>query len=171
MDRVTCEYCGLPFRVRRSEPGRPVYCCTGCAMLGRIPVDDQGQFPVNGHLVSALVTGFVVFNQLLFWLVAELLVREGRAAQAARFFWLSAGAAGAVWLSLLWLQWREREFHTAEKIAMLAGVAGLGAAYCQRPPPPALLAGLSAALAVWTFRGLLLKAFRFGSGEKKTPKP
>ena len=168
MERVTCQYCGLPFRVRKVAAGEAHFCCTGCAMLSRIPVDAEGQFPVNAHLVAALITGFILFNQLLFWLIAELLVREGRMAVAVRLFWLSGGAAAALWVSLLLLQRRVKALRGAEAVAMALGLAGLAWAFWRQPPRPLGLAGVSLVLTAWTFRGLLLRGFR---APKRAPKP
>lgn len=141
-------------------------------MLGRIPVDGQGQFPVNAHLVSALATGFLLFNQVLFWLVAVLLVREGKAVPALRFVWMSGGTALAVWLSLAWMLWRERTLRAVEMAAMAAGLAGLGWACHRKPPSAGEAAVVSALLAAWVFRGALRRLFGAGRGSaKKSPNP
>ncbi len=157
MTPVTCRYCGLPFRVRRVEPGRDYFCCTGCAMLRRLPTDEKGQFPVNAHLVSALVAGFLFFNELLFWLVAVLLVREGRMALAVRFLWLAAGSGLAVWLALAILQWRERVARAIDVIAMALGLVVFAWALRRCPPVPWEMAVANFGLIAWTFRGLLRK--------------
>ncbi len=157
MAHVSCHYCGLPFKVRHADPGRDYFCCTGCAMMSRVPVDDKGQFPINGHLVSALVTGFVFFNQLLFWLVAELLVRESRMALAVRFFWLAGGAALTVWLSLAILHWKERSVRAGDVVFMALGLVGYGLALRRLPPMPLEVAAANLVLIAWSFRGLLRK--------------
>lgn len=154
MNPVTCHYCGLPFKVRRVEPGREYFCCTGCAMLARVPVDEKGQFPVNAHLVSALATGFLFFNEVLFWLVAVLLVRDGKMALALRFFWLAAGAALAVWGSLAFLLWKEKAARALDWIFMAGGLVAFGAACRQWPPLPVGMAVANAALIAWCFRGV-----------------
>jgi len=157
MTRVSCHYCGLPFKVRRVEEGRDYFCCTGCAMLSRVPVDEKGQFPVNAHLVSALMTGFLFFNELLFWLVAVLLVRESKMALAVRFFWLSGGTALVVWLALAILHWKERAARAVDVIFMALGLVVLAVAFRRQPPWPLELAVANAVLIVWSFRGLLRK--------------
>jgi len=157
MAAVTCRYCGLPFRVRKAESGRDYFCCTGCAMLSRLPVDEKGQFPVNAHLVSALVAGFLFFNELLFWLLAELLVREGRMALAVRLFWLAGGAALAVWLALAVLQWKEKAARTIDFVIMALGLAVFAAALRRLPPLPLEMAVANVVLIAWCFRGLLRK--------------
>lgn len=154
MERTTCHYCGLPFKVRRVEPGREYFCCTGCAMLNRVPVDEKGQFPVNAHLVSALATGFLFFNEILFWLVATLLVRDGRMALAMRFFWLAASAALAVWAALAVLLWKEKAARVADYIFMAAGLVVFGFAARRLPPFPVEMAVANVALIAWCFRGV-----------------
>jgi len=157
MQPVTCRYCGLPFRVRRVEPGRDYFCCTGCAMLSRVTTDGQGQFPVNAHLVTALVAGFSFFNEVLLWLVAELLVRESRMALAVRFFWLAGGAALAVWLALAVLQWKGKATRAADYVVMALGLAVFAVALRRMPPIPLEMAAANVGLVAWSFRGLLRK--------------
>jgi hypothetical protein len=157
MARVSCHYCGLPFSVRKEETTRDYFCCTGCAMLSRLPTDDKGQFPVNAHLVSALMTGFLFFNELLLWLVAELLVREGRMALAVRFFWLAGGVALAVWLALAALQLKERAARSVDFIFMALGLVVFAAAFRRWPPMPLEMAVANVVLITWSFRGLLRK--------------
>lgn len=157
MSPVTCHYCGLPFKVRRADPGREYFCCTGCAMLSRVPVDAQGQFPVNAHLVAALTTGFLFFNQLLCWLVGVLLVREGRMAVALRFFWLADAAALAVWLALAFLLWKQRTARAADCVLMVAAAAVFVFAHRQLPPVLQDMAVVNLVLLGWNFRGVLRK--------------
>jgi hypothetical protein len=157
MARVSCHYCGLPFQVNRVVPDRDYFCCTGCAMASRLPIDDKGQFPVNAHLVSALATGFLYFNELLFWLVAVLLVRESRMALAVRFFWLAGAAALAVWIALAVLQWREKAARTVDFVVMTLGLAALLVAFRRLPPWPLPMAVANGVLIAWCFRGLLRK--------------
>jgi hypothetical protein len=157
MARVSCHYCGLPFQVKRVVPDRDYFCCTGCAITSRLPIDDKGQFPVNAHLVSALVAGFLFFNELLFWLVAVLLVRESRMALAVRFFWLAGGAALAVWIALAILQWKEKAARAVDVVVTALGLVALAAAFLRSPPWPLPMAISNGVLIAWCFRGLLRK--------------
>ena len=157
MTSVSCKYCGLPFRVPRAEAGRDYFCCTGCAMLSRVPIDEKGQFPVNAHLVSALVAGFLFFNELLFWLVAVLLVRDSKMALAVRFFWLSGCAALAVWLALAILHWKEQAARAVDLVFMALGLVALAVAFRRLPPWPVEMAVTNVLLIVWSFRGLWRK--------------
>ena len=157
MTPVACRYCGLPFKVHRVHPGREYFCCTGCATLARVPVDAQGEFPVNGHLVSALVVGFLYFNQLLFWSLAALLARDdSQLALAARFHWLMAGAALVVWLALMIIPLREKTARTPDFLMAAAALAAHGFALLSSRPPSGLwLAVANAAWLLWSLRGVL----------------
>jgi len=158
MTSVTCAYCGLPFKAVRVEPGRPAYCCTGCAIASRVPVDAKGDFPVNGALVSALATGFLFFNQLLFWALSVVLRTEDRFAAANACELASWGAGAATWLVLAAGLvrtgaggWADRAFVA---IALVTGVVGaLGGSL-------ACAAGANALLLAWSVRGLLKQKTR-----------
>ena len=126
-------------------------------MLSRVPTDDKGQFPVNAHLVSALVAGFLFFNELLFWLVAVLLVRESRMALAVRLFWLAGSAAVAGWIALAALHWKERAARALDFVFMALGLVMLALAFRQLPPHPLEMAIANVILIAWSFRGLLRK--------------
>jgi hypothetical protein len=155
MSTVNCRYCGIPFHVRRNEPGQDYFCCSGCALLARVPVDAQGNFPVNAHLVWALALGFLYFNQLLAWAVAALLLREGRAALADRFWWITISAAFAVWLGVFWLQHKEKVARGKDYAFGIICLTLLGAAFVAWPPRGGLLAAANAIWLGWAFRGLL----------------
>ncbi|ATC62976.1 hypothetical protein CMV30_02790 [Nibricoccus aquaticus] len=161
MTPVACRYCGLPFKVTRVEPGRDYFCCTGCAMLARVPVDAQGQFPVNAQLISVLVTGFLYFNQLLFWLLSVLLAREdAQAALAVRFGWLAAGAALVVWAAVLLVQLREKSARAGDFVGAALVLAMHGVAFRVQPPSAVCMAGANALLLLWSVRGLLRRKRR-----------
>ena len=156
MSPVACRYCGLPFKVRRVEPGRDYFCCTGCAMLARVPVDQSGQFPVNAQLISMLAVGFLYFNQLLFWLLGVLLARDAAQVETAvRFGWLAAAAALAVWLATIVIQWRERTARRADHVGA-ALVLIVHVAACRETPPAAwLMAAANGGWLIFQARGLL----------------
>jgi hypothetical protein len=156
MTPVACRYCGLPFKVSRVEPGRDYFCCTGCAMLARVPVDPQGQFPVNSHLISALVTGFLYFNQLLFWLLSILLARDAAQSELAqRFGWLAAAAAFVVWAAVLIVQLREKSARAGDFVVAALALAVHGLAFRVLPPSAVCMAAANAVLLLWSVRGLL----------------
>jgi len=156
MTPVACRYCGLPFKVRRVEPGQEYFCCTGCAMLARVPVDPQGQFPVNAHLISALVVAFLYFNQLLFWLLGAVLARdETQTVLAQRFGWLAAIMAVVVWIAVVIVQRREKAARGGDVIVAGLALGVHGIAFHVLPPAAAYMAGANAFLLVWSSRGLL----------------
>ena len=75
MQRLSCDYCGLPFRAPyKPAAGEKAFCCSGCAMASRLGIDGEA-FPVTPQLVFDLVFAFAVFNQFLLWLLAVALVR------------------------------------------------------------------------------------------------
>ena len=155
MSKVSCHYCGLPFNAVRVQPGREYFCCSGCALASRVPVDEDGKFPVNPPLVAAMAVGFLFFNQLLFWLLETLLVREGRQAVAGRFEEASLALGGIAWIALAVVQWRlgARRWVDALAVALTAGLmAGAfsgGSLACA--------SSATAALVVWSTRGVLKK--------------
>jgi hypothetical protein len=156
MTPVACRYCGLPFKVRRVEAGRDYFCCTGCAMLARVPVDAQGQFPVNSHLVFALLTGFFYFNQLLFWILATLLSRDADGTVLAlRFGWLAAGTALVVWGTVLLVQLRERTARAPDFVVAALVLTTHAIAFRITPPSAPCMAAANAVLLGWSLRGLL----------------
>jgi hypothetical protein len=155
MSQVTCRYCGLPFRVRRVEPGRDYFCCTGCSILGRVPIDASGNYPVNEQLVSALTVGFLYFNQVLATAVSLLLRKQDELQLADRFAWIAAGAALIVWLAVVFLQGRLNVRRGKDIVFALLALAILGSSFTQLPPRGALLVAGNAVLLIWNVRGLL----------------
>ena len=155
MNKVACHYCGLPFKALRVQPGREYFCCSGCAIASRVPVDGNGKFPTNPTLLTALGVGFVFFNQLMFWLLAVLLIREGRAPVADRFETASLAAGTLAWVALAIAQWwlGARRWVDTVVVALTAGL--LASAYASGSLACAAAAGV--ALATWSVRGFLNK--------------
>jgi hypothetical protein len=153
MPRVQCSYCGLPFNVRQVEPGRPYYCCSGCALLSRLPQPGAGgEFPVTPALVVALCAGIAFFNQVLFWTPGIAMARDQRAEQALLFAQVSAGLGVAVWLTLVVTMARAASRSWTDAAAAVVTLAGLvGAGLARRPAGWAVL--VNAALALWLARG------------------
>lgn len=151
--KVVCAHCKLPFSVARVVPGRAVYCCSGCALAARVPVDAQGQFPVNAALLGALGLGFAFFNQALFWLLAVLVARDPEgAANATRLGWASFGVGWGAWMGLAWSQFQAGARRPAD---VIVGALTLGLwawAALRASLPLAVLA--NALFAAWALRGL-----------------
>lgn len=157
---VTCAHCGLPMRVRRVGPGQCYYCCSGCAFLARLPGGGEA-FPVTPALVAGLGAGFVVFNQLLFWLGAFLIGREsGREGLAANLALASIVCGGVLALLLVVTQWKSGAIRLGD--FFVVGVVGalLGFALVHRSPEWAVFASVVHLL--WSGRGMW-------RGRKKTP--
>lgn len=106
MSELHCEYSGVPIHVARPQPGRKYFSCIGCALASRVPVDEQGNFPINRTLIAVLLGGLVIFNQGLFWLLAWLLAGQGRQVVSDRFVVASLAVGGAMWFLLVVTQWR-----------------------------------------------------------------
>lgn len=123
MQPVECDYCGLPFKVRRVTPGEKHYCCAGCALADQVKQAD-GQFPVTPELVLALLAGFAVFNQVLGALMSWLMANEGRLVLAERFWWASLAAGGLTWLLTTASQLRSGAQRGID-LVILAASAGL----------------------------------------------
>jgi len=151
--KVTCEHCGLPFAVARATPGRALYCCSGCALAARVPVDASGQFPVNATLVTALGLGFGLFNQLLFWLLAVLVARRDEGLEnAERLALVSFAIGAAVWAALVLCQARVGARRLADGV--LAAASGAGLAWAWSVATPGLAFAANGLLALWALRGL-----------------
>lgn len=156
--KVVCEHCGLPFSVMRATPGRAVYCCSGCALAARVPVDANGQFPVNSALIAALSTGFVFFNQILFWLLAVLLARREDAAalsNSGRFVFASLTVGIAVWATLAVFQIKSGARRVLDWIVLALALGGVVLALARANPAIAAIA--NGLLAAWSLRGLARK--------------
>ncbi len=163
MSQVQCQYCGLPFKVRRVEAGRAYYCCSGCALASRLPPGGvDGRYPVIPALVVALVVGFVFFNEVLFWTLALEIAREHRPETAQVFARLSAGLGLFVWAALFAGLWRAAVHRWSDVVMALATLVLVVTAV--RPGlSPGGVVGANAALALWVARGW---------GKQKTlPKP
>ena len=160
MERLTCDFCRLPFRApARPAAGRKVYCCSGCAMADQLGIDGA-QFPITPQLVFDLVFGFGVFNQALLLLLATALGREGRMGGAALCLLISA-ALGVV-LYLVALAWQGRagwlRASDAFVFALAAGplLAGLVLAWRTCGFAGAALGlAVNLGLVLWSVRGFL----------------
>ena len=160
MERLICDYCGLPFRAPyKPAEGRRAFCCSGCAMASQLGIDGA-KFPVTPQLVFDLVFGFGVFNQALLLLLATALGREGRPGGAALCLLISAAIGVLMYLSALAWQWRAGWLRASDAwvFALAAGpvFAGLALAWCTRGFAGAGL-GLvvNLGLSLWTARGFV----------------
>ena len=153
MPRIQCTYCGLPFTVRTVEPGRAVFCCSGCALASRLPAAGSGgEFPITPALVVALVTGFALFNEVFFWGLALALARDQRAELAQLFVRVSAGLGLLVWGLLAAGMWRAAVRHWTDGLVAAATLIVMVGSLV-----PTLSAGCelaaNAVLVLWLARG------------------
>lgn len=160
MPAVSCVHCGGAIRGARAEIDAPACCCGGCALRARVPVDAQGNFPVNGSLSVALVIGFLFFNQLLAWGMGVLSARQGKISAVSKWFWAEEVLAVAVWLTTLvvlvrWKVFRRREF----VVAVITGGSMVFAA-TQNQPVPAWFVVANAIWLTWGFRGIFRRPVR-----------
>ena len=53
MERLTCDYCRLPFRPpRRPEVGTKVFCCSGCALASQLGIDGERLYTRAKELIQ-----------------------------------------------------------------------------------------------------------------------
>ncbi|MBC8010364.1 MAG: hypothetical protein H7067_09735, partial [Burkholderiales bacterium] len=126
--KVVCEHCGLPFSVGRVEPGRALYCCSGCALAARVTADAGGTRVVNAAWVTALGVGFAFFNQVLSWLLAVSLARHETTqgwATAGSLTWASLALGVGVWLALVFFLLRSGAPRRGVDIVVLVATGGL----------------------------------------------
>ncbi|HEY8932831.1 MAG TPA: hypothetical protein VIM44_05925 [Rariglobus sp.] len=135
-----------------SEP-KLRHSCIGRAIASRIPVDAQGNFPINRTLIAVLAFGLALFNQALFWLLAVLIRGQGRPVPADRFLFASVWLGAALWLILVVLQTRVTGGgRRNDWLVMLLTGGLLGAGVTTISPGCALMAvGL---LTAWNLRDL-----------------
>lgn len=164
MERLNCDYCGLPFRAPyKPAAGDKAYCCSGCAMASRLGIEG-GEFPVSPQLVFDLLFAFAVFNQFLLWLLAVALVRDGRLDGAALCLRISAGLGALAYLATLVWQWRSRWLGVSDGFvfALLAGPVAGGAVLAwlgQGGLGAPVLAGANLLLLAWQARGFLRRVW------------
>lgn len=160
MERLTCDYCRLPFRAPyKPAAGAKAYCCSGCALASQLGIEGE-QFPISPQLIFDLVLGFGVFNQFLLVLLAAALRRDGRADTAALCVTISAALGAGLYLAALAWQWRSRWLRASDAFlyALLAApvLGGVTLALCLKRGDAALLAAVAnLALVVWQGRGFL----------------
>ena len=164
MERLTCDYCGLPFRAPfKPAADAKAYCCSGCALASQLGIEGE-KFPISPQLIFDLVLAFGVFNQFLLVLLAVALRRDGQADSAAFCVALSAGVAALLYLAAAVWQWRRRWLQTTDTFlyAVLAAPVLGGAAvglWLKRGDAALLAAVANLLLVLWQGRGFLRRAW------------
>lgn len=151
--RVVCEHCGLPFAVARVTPGRAVYCCSGCALAARMTREGAGSRGGDAALIAAVGGAFVFFNQMLCWLLAELIGERGSGALTGeRLLWASLALGSGVWLAILAGQIRGATLRGLDWGVIVSSAGLWGLAWSSTSGPSGVVA--NALLGVWALRGL-----------------
>jgi LPXTG-motif cell wall-anchored protein len=122
MARVTCSFCRLPFHIARVREGAEYYCCSGCALASRIPVQD-GQLPVSPGLLVALAAGFGLFNQVLFGVLGAAVAAEGRPETGEKLVWVSVAIGAVVLLGFSGLLVLARTRRWSDGVVLLPALA------------------------------------------------
>ena len=91
-----CSICGKPVQAQYNQ------CSATCNLASRIPVGDP--LPATWELFAALISGLVLFNQGLFWVMACVKDYQGNPGLADRFSSVSL-IAGILWLVCASLSW------------------------------------------------------------------
>ncbi len=164
MERLTCDYCGLPFRAPyKPAAGEKAFCCSGCAMASKLGIEGEA-FPVSPQLVFDLLLGFGVFNQFLLLLLATALRRDGRADGAELCLVVAGLLALALYLAALAWQWSSRWLRVSDAVlfALLAApvLGGAVVTVALKRGDAALVAAVAnLVLVLWQARGFLRKVW------------
>lgn len=164
MERLTCDYCGLPFRAPyKPAAGGKAFCCSGCAMASRLGIEGES-FPVSPQLVFDLLLAFGVFNQFLLLILSTALGRDGRADGASLCVAMSAGLGILFYLAALAWQWRSRWLQVSDAVlfALLAApvIGGAVVALALKRGDAALVAAVANLFLLgWQARGFLRRVW------------
>ncbi|HEY9154246.1 MAG TPA: hypothetical protein VIM69_03890 [Opitutaceae bacterium] len=158
MPQCTCEYCGHTFSVLKSVvKGGGEFCNLGCAVRARVPVDGQGNFPVNQHLIATLLVGFLFLNQAMLAGLSAMLSQRGRVETSLKMAWASFVLGGLVWIGTLLVQRREKVGRGKDFVFAGSALGILLASIWKTEPRVGLALAAAAVLLVWNFRGLAFK--------------
>lgn len=91
-----CTVCARPTKAGFAQ------CSVSCSLAARIPLGDGGPLPTTWALGGALISAFVLFNQLMFWSLFAVKRSQGAIELVDRFEWGSI-IIGTLWLGgVLW---------------------------------------------------------------------
>jgi hypothetical protein len=117
-------------------------------------VDAQGNFPVNRHLVGAIVVGFLFVNQAMLAGLSALLAHRGQAMTSAKTAWVSFGLGVLVWGAMLAEQQVEKVGRGKDFVVAGATLGILLAAIRKTEPRVGLALAATAVLLIWNLRGI-----------------
>lgn len=159
MAKQPCQHCGLPTWVPDPTDGdatsesRPVFCCTGCAFAHRLAAKPGAAGTLTPLQTAAWVTGFAIFNQAVFWVLAVLLREEGRASLSRAAGYASIGLGGLLWLVLVAALATGRRWSRMDLLVWGLTLAGVLLGLFTYSISCAMEATLG--LLAWTLRGFL----------------
>ena len=118
---VECTVCGRPTKAGFAQ------CSVSCNLASKIPLGDGGPLPATWSLGGALISAFVLFNQLMFWSLFTVKRSQGAVELGDRFEWGSI-IIGAVWFGGALWAWgvsQPKRFGDAvvASVALLVGFA------------------------------------------------
>ena len=87
----SCAVCG------RSTQAGFTRCSVSCDLASKIPLCDGGPLPASWPLGGALISAFILFNQLMFWSLFVVKRSQGEVELAGRF------DLGSIIIGVLWL--------------------------------------------------------------------
>jgi len=158
MAQSICQHCGQVFTAsKKVRKGDETFCNAGCGVRARVPVDAQGNFPVNQHLIAVLSVAFLFFNQVLTASLSALLGHRGRVEISLKLAWISFGLGVLVWLATWVIQKREAVLRVTDVVFAGLTLAMLGAAAWKTAPRMGLALAAVSILLVWNFRGLVFR--------------
>ena len=155
-----CSVCG-----KRVQP-ESQQCSVSCALAARIPLGSSN-LPASWELSGALISGFLLFNQQLFWFMAWAKRAQGDETMSGRFD-LASLIAGFAWLLAAIVAWGiARPKRPADSLGPLAGIAvvWLGVSLIGWPQVlPSQLAIFNLLVAIQLYRGI---AFLYLASKKR----
>lgn len=160
----SCLRCGA--RMTSVAGAAAPYCSCGCAALARIPVDKDGNFPINAHLVRLILVGGLFFNQLLVCSVSAWMIHKERLELAHRMSVAGLVLAVAVWFSVLVVQIGEGVLRRKDVALDFLTLAIFVAIVLRGGSILPALAVLNGILLLWNFRTI----FRRASGSENVEK-
>jgi hypothetical protein len=161
--KTTSEYCSICGRGTRSESPQ---CSVSCALAARIPFGSSA-LPASWELSGALFSGFVLFNQLLFWFMAWAKRAQGNEVLSEKFAAASV-VAGGIWFLAAFLVWGlVRPKRIKDLLGPLAGISvvWLGTSLIDWPRRlPSQFAVFNLLISLQLYRGL---AFFYLASKKR----
>ncbi len=117
--KMALERCSICGRQTRSKTG---LCSISCALAARIPFGASA-LPATWELSVALGTGFILFNQFLFWFIAWAKRAQESEVMSERFA-IASLVAGFTWLLAAIIAWIfAQPKRLADLLGPLAGIA------------------------------------------------